>query len=46
MFSKLGTFGSFDVASLGLVEVNNVPNGRKVLLTDYVSFHSNRTETN
>jgi hypothetical protein len=42
MLSKLGAFGSFDVASLGLIEVNNIPDGSEILLIDYVSFHAKR----
>jgi hypothetical protein len=46
IFSKLGTTGSFDVASLGLFEVNYMPDRREILLTDYVSIGRKGTETN
>ena len=45
MFSKLGAFGSFEVASLGLFKVYNVPDRGEILLTDYVSFTQIGTET-
>ena len=44
IFSKLGTTGSFDVASLGLFEVDYIPDRSEILLTDYVSFHINRNQ--
>ena len=46
MFLELGAIGSFDVASLGLFEINNIPDRSEILLTDYVSFRTKGPETN
>ena len=45
-FSKPGAMDSFDVARLGLFEVNNIPDRSKILLKDYVSLHTSGTKTN